>query len=43
MTQSHTPWTKNYQPGVPEQIETPTDSLVELFETAVAGGGEPRP
>lgn len=40
MTQSHTPWTKNYQPGVPEQIETPTDSLVELFETAVAGGGD---
>ena len=40
MTQSHTPWTKNYQPGVPEQIETPTDSLVELFEAAVAGGGD---
>ncbi|MDR2974234.1 MAG: AMP-binding protein [Propionibacteriaceae bacterium] len=25
-----------YQPGVPAEIESPTDSLVELYETAVA-------
>ncbi|MDR2896185.1 MAG: AMP-binding protein [Propionibacteriaceae bacterium] len=34
------PFTDFYQPGVPAQIELPTDSLVELYETAVAGGGE---
>ncbi|MDR0416049.1 MAG: AMP-binding protein, partial [Propionibacteriaceae bacterium] len=27
---------KFYQPGVPDEIELPTDSLVELYETAVA-------
>lgn len=38
MTHDVAPWTQHYQPGVPAEIEMPTDSLVELFETAVAGG-----
>lgn len=33
------PWTRHYQPGVPERIEPPTTSLVGLYETAVAEGG----
>lgn len=40
MTQNAHPWTAHYQPGVPAEIEIPTDSLIELFETAVAGGGD---
>ncbi|GAA2180040.1 long-chain-fatty-acid--CoA ligase [Brooklawnia cerclae] len=32
-------WTKNYQPGVPTEIELPTESLVSLLETAVREGG----
>ncbi|MDR0990071.1 MAG: AMP-binding protein [Propionibacteriaceae bacterium] len=32
-------FTQFYQPGVPEQIELPTDSLVDLLETSVQQGG----
>ncbi len=32
-------WTKNYQPGVPVEIELPTESLCSLLDTAVAEGG----
>jgi long-chain acyl-CoA synthetase len=31
-----TPWVKHYQPGVPAQIELPTQSLVALYERSVA-------
>ena len=34
------PWVKNYQPGVPAQIELPTESLVAMFETSVAEAGD---
>ncbi|MHA7271290.1 long-chain-fatty-acid--CoA ligase [Arthrobacter sp. HLT1-20] len=34
------PWVKNYQPGVPAEIELPTDSLVAMFEHSVAEAGE---
>jgi len=34
------PWTANYQPGVPTEIELPTESLVEMLERSVAEGGE---
>ncbi|MHA7304677.1 long-chain-fatty-acid--CoA ligase [Arthrobacter sp. TMN-49] len=34
------PWVKNYQPGVPADIELPTESLVAMFEHAVAEGGD---
>lgn len=34
------PWTKNYQPGVPAEIELPTESLSEMFERSVAEAGE---
>lgn len=30
------PWVKHYQPGVPAQIELPTESLVALYERSVA-------
>ncbi len=30
------PWVKHYQPGVPAQIELPTQSLVSLYERSVA-------
>ncbi len=40
MTSDVAPWTKHYQPGVPAHIIEPTESLVELLETAVAGGGD---
>lgn len=33
------PWTKHYQPGVPPEIELPTESLVSLYERSVAEGG----
>ncbi|GAA5230030.1 long-chain-fatty-acid--CoA ligase [Arthrobacter cryoconiti] len=33
------PWVKNYQPGVPEQIELPTKSLVDMLETSVEEAG----
>ena len=32
-------WTKNYQPGVPIDIELPTESLCSLLDTAVRQGG----
>ncbi|GAA0196060.1 long-chain-fatty-acid--CoA ligase [Glutamicibacter creatinolyticus] len=34
------PWTANYQPGVPEQIELPAESLSHMFERSVAQAGE---
>ncbi|AZN30227.1 long-chain fatty acid--CoA ligase [Flaviflexus salsibiostraticola] len=40
MTHDALPWTAHYQPGVPAEIEMPTDSLIELVETAVEQGGE---
>ncbi|RMB58444.1 long-chain-fatty-acid--CoA ligase [Tessaracoccus antarcticus] len=30
------PWIKHYQPGVPAEIELPTESLVALYERSVA-------
>ena len=33
------PWLVNYQPGVPADIELPTDSLVHMFERSVAAAG----
>ncbi len=33
------PWVSAYQPGVPAEIELPTESLVEMFERSVAEGG----
>lgn len=33
------PWTRHYQPGVPERIELPTESLVALYQRSVAEGG----
>lgn len=33
------PWVKNYQPGVPAQIELPTESLVDMFDRSVTEGG----
>ena len=32
-------WTKNYQPGVPIDIELPTESLCSLLDTAVREAG----
>ncbi len=32
------PWTRHYQPGVPAEIELPTESLVSLVERSVAEG-----
>ena len=34
------PWTKNYQPGVPAEIELPTESLSAMFERSVAEAGD---
>ncbi|PQZ90299.1 long-chain fatty acid--CoA ligase [Arthrobacter sp. MYb227] len=34
------PWVKNYQPGVPAEIELPTESLSKMFERSVAEAGE---
>ena len=34
------PWIKHYQPGVPAQIELPTQSLVGLYERSVAEAGD---
>ncbi len=39
MSTTH-PWVQHYQPGVPAEITPPTTSLVEMFETAVAEGGQ---
>jgi long-chain acyl-CoA synthetase len=33
------PWVKNYQPGVPAEIELPTESLVAMLERSVTEGG----
>jgi long-chain acyl-CoA synthetase len=33
------PWVKNYQPGVPAEIDLPTESLVEMLERSVAQAG----
>ncbi len=33
------PWTKHYQPGVPAEIELPTESLVALYERSVREAG----
>jgi len=38
-TTDQQPWVKNYQPGVPAEIDLPTESLVEMFERSVAEGG----
>ncbi|MET3812369.1 long-chain-fatty-acid--CoA ligase [Arthrobacter sp. UYEF3] len=36
------PWVKNYQPGVPAEIELPTESLVAMLEQSVTeAGGAP--
>ena len=34
------PWVKNYQPGVPAEIELPTESLVAMLERSVAEAGD---
>jgi long-chain acyl-CoA synthetase len=34
------PWTKHYQPGVPAEIELPTESLVALLERSVREAGD---
>ncbi len=34
------PWTRHYQPGVPAEIELPTESLVALCERSVIEGGQ---
>lgn len=34
------PWTKNYQPGVPAEIELPTESLSAMFERSVSQAGD---
>ncbi|MEO6200822.1 MAG: AMP-binding protein, partial [Cryobacterium sp.] len=33
------PWLKNYQPGVPAEIDLPTESLVAMLERSVADAG----
>ncbi len=38
-TTDQQPWVKNYQPGVPAEIELPTESLVEMLERSVAEAG----
>ncbi|TFD60932.1 long-chain fatty acid--CoA ligase [Cryobacterium suzukii] len=35
----HAQWVKNYQPGVPAEIELPTESLVAMLERSVAEAG----
>ena len=40
MTTSTPPWVANYQPGVPAEIEMPTESLVAMLEHAVAEAGD---
>ncbi|HSN42633.1 MAG TPA: AMP-binding protein, partial [Propionibacteriaceae bacterium] len=37
---SSAPWTRHYQPGVPSEIELPTESLVGLYERSVAEAGD---
>jgi long-chain acyl-CoA synthetase len=38
-TNQQQPWVKNYQPGVPAEIDLPTESLVAMFERSVAEAG----
>jgi long-chain acyl-CoA synthetase len=38
-TTDQQPWVKNYQPGVPAEIDLPRESLVAMFERSVAEGG----
>lgn len=39
MTAAAPPWVAHYQPGVPAEIELPTDSLVAMFDRSVAAAG----
>ena len=39
-TELPAPWVRHYQPGVPAEIELPTESLVELYERSVAEGAD---
>lgn len=39
MSTDRRPWVANYQPGVPAEIELPTESLVAMFERSVAEAG----
>ena len=39
-TTQQQPWVKNYQPGVPAEIELPTESLIAMLERAVAEAGD---
>ena len=39
MTAAAPPWVAHYQPGVPAEIELPTDSLVAMFDRSVATAG----
>lgn len=34
------PWTEHYQPGVPDEIELPTTSLIEMCEQSVREAGD---
>ena len=34
------PWVRHYQPGVPAEIELPTESLVALYERSVREAGD---
>jgi len=38
-TTTQQPWVKNYQPGVPTDIDLPTESLVAMLEWSVAEAG----
>ncbi|MFT2816691.1 long-chain-fatty-acid--CoA ligase [Leifsonia sp. A12D58] len=40
MATTERPWLKNYQPGVPADIELPTESLVAMLERSVAEAGD---
>src|SRR5690625_848912 len=37
---SDRPWTRNYQPGVPAEIDLPKTSLVEMSQEAIRRGGD---
>ncbi|TFC25743.1 long-chain fatty acid--CoA ligase [Cryobacterium sp. TMT2-18-3] len=39
-TTQQQPWVKNYQPGVPAEIELPTESLVAMLERSVIEAGD---
>ena len=39
MSTDRRPWVAHYQPGVPAEIELPTESLVAMFERSVAEAG----